>query len=83
MRWQPNEVEERRPTAGIKAVSRCHNLLTQMRVGAVGFDTMSELYVSDPFFSIVTQNLQEGPALMIYFRGLMGFSSKGNQLCIP
>ncbi|KAK0601871.1 hypothetical protein LWI29_028265 [Acer saccharum] len=63
------------------ALSRRRNLLLDMRVKVMGFDTFQGLYHTDKFFAVVLQGLQENHNSDFVLQE--GFLFKGNQLCIP
>jgi hypothetical protein len=63
------------------ALSRRKNLLVDMRVKALGFDSFQKLYVSDPFFAVVIEKIQNNQQSDFVLQD--GFVFKGTQLCIP
>jgi hypothetical protein len=63
------------------ALSRRKNLLVDMRVKVLGFDSFQKLYVSDPFFAVVIEKIQNNQQNDFVLQD--GFVFKGTQLCIP
>lgn len=63
------------------ALSRCHGLLTTMHTSVVGFESLAELYVSDPFFSTIFSDAEAG--LTDDYSIQDGFLFRGLRLCIP
>jgi len=63
------------------ALSRRKNLLVDMHVKVLGFDSFQKLYVSDPFFAIVIEKIQNNQQSDFVLQD--GFLFKGTQLCIP
>ena len=65
----------------VDALSRIHYLLVNMRVEVPGFETFHDLLDTDPYFSVVLQDVQAGKKTEFLFHE--GFLFRGNQLCIP
>ena len=62
------------------ALSRRHCLLVNMRVEVPGFETFRDLLDTDPYFSIVMEDVQAVKKTDFLLHE--GFLFKGNQLCI-
>ena len=63
------------------ALSRRNNLLVSMRIEVPGFDSFRDLLDTDPYFSVVSQDVQAGKRTEFMLQE--GFLFRGNQLCIP
>lgn len=63
------------------ALSRRKNLLIDMRIKVLGFDSFQNLYASDPFFVVVIEKIQDSQQSDFALQD--GFIFKGTQLCIP
>ncbi|KAK0603851.1 hypothetical protein LWI29_009371 [Acer saccharum] len=63
------------------ALSQRRNLLVDMRVKVLGFDSFQDLYSLDSFFAVVLKRIEDNqPSDFVLHEG---FIFKGNQLCIP
>ena len=63
------------------ALSRRKNMLTQMSIEVPGFDSFTELFETDPYFSDIVAKVKAGERTDFLFQD--GFLFKGNQLCVP
>ena len=63
------------------ALSRRNHLLTTMRVEVTGFDVFPELFVEDPYFAKIVDEVEKGKTDEYVL--VDGFLFKGNRLCIP
>ncbi|KAK0601230.1 hypothetical protein LWI29_022353 [Acer saccharum] len=63
------------------ALSRRRNLLVDMRVKVLGFDSFQNLYAQDSFFAAVLQKIEAQHTSDFVVHD--GFIFKGNLLCIP
>ncbi|KAI3760252.1 hypothetical protein L1987_50645 [Smallanthus sonchifolius] len=63
------------------ALSRRGNLLVSVRINVLGLDVIREQLTTDPYFSVVLQDVQAGQKSDFLLHD--GFLFKGNQLCIP
>ena len=63
------------------ALSHRSNLLVTMRVEVPGFDSFRELLFTDPYFSIILQDVHASHRTDFLLHE--GHLLKGNQLCIP
>ncbi|XP_076917203.1 uncharacterized protein LOC143577178 [Bidens hawaiensis] len=63
------------------ALSRRGNLLVAVRINVLGLDVIREQLTTDPYFSVVLQDVQAGQKSDFLLHD--GFLFKGNQLCIP
>lgn len=65
----------------VDALSRRQCLLAELRINVPGFDSFTELYTADPFFSPILAQLQIGSSSN--FLMVDGFIFRGTKLCIP
>ncbi|KAK0584884.1 hypothetical protein LWI29_020318 [Acer saccharum] len=63
------------------ALSRRRNLLVDMRVRVLGFESFQNLYSLDSFFAVILKRIEENQ--LSDFVMQEDFIFKGNQLCIP
>ncbi|KAI3709992.1 hypothetical protein L2E82_39765 [Cichorium intybus] len=63
------------------ALSRRTNMLVTMRVEVPGFDSFSELFATDPYFSTIIADVQAGKRTDFLLHN--GFLFRGKQLCVP
>ncbi|XP_035835681.1 uncharacterized protein LOC118483966 [Helianthus annuus] len=63
------------------ALSRRSSLLVSMRVVVPGLDNLMEQLTTDPYFSVILQDVQFGKRADFLVHD--GFLFKENQLCIP
>jgi len=62
-------------------LSRRSHLLTTMKIEVTGFELLPELFVEDPYFAKIIEQVKEGSSDKFVL--VDGFLFKGNQLCIP
>lgn len=63
------------------ALSRRHSLLAELRVQVPGFDTLTDLYAADPYFSKIIMSLPVEPRSDYFLEsGSLFYKSR---LCIP
>ena len=63
------------------ALSRRHNLLSKIRITVPDFDSLMDLYATDPFFSTILLKIQNGERTNFLLQD--GFLFRGLKLCIP